>query len=263
MRACNPRLLKGSDLVPHTTRRSSLGTAYRGLATLVSPTVSATTKKDWRGTENLVFDGGCVIGANHISWSDPPILAQFIWANDRPPRFLGKESVFHVPIFGSLITSAGQIPVARDGDAAAAALAAIEAARKGETVVVYPEGTITKDPDLWPMCAKTGAARIALTADVPLIPVAQWGPQDILSPHGKALKLFPLKTVHMRVGPAIDLDDLRGREIDEKVLRVATARLMAAITSMLEDVRGEKAPQGCWDRSNSGERSELTTEWSD
>jgi 1-acyl-sn-glycerol-3-phosphate acyltransferase len=240
-----------------------LGSSYRGLATLVSPTVALATKKDWRGTEHLVFDGGCVIGANHISWSDPPILAQFIWANDRPPRFLGKDSVFKVPVFGALITSAGQIPVARDGDAAAAASAAIDAARRGETVVVYPEGTITKDPDLWPMCAKTGAARIALTAGVPLIPVAQWGPQDLLHPHGKVLKLFPLKTMHLRVGPAIDLDDLRGREINEKVLRIATARLMTAITSMLEEMRGEKAPVGCWDRSNSGERSELTTEWSD
>ncbi len=247
----------------HPTRRSPIGPAYRGLATLVSPTVRAATRTDGRGGEYLAFDGGCVIGANHISWSDPPVLARFIWANDRVPRFLGKESVFRVPIFGSLITSAGQIPVARDGDAAAAAAAAIEAARQGETVVVYPEGTITKDPDLWPMCAKTGAARIALTANVPLIPIAQWGPQDLLSPHGKTLKLFPLKTMHMRVGPAIDLDDLRGRDIDERVLRVATARLMRAITSMLEGIRGEKAPVGCWDRSNSGNRIDLSTEWSD
>jgi len=248
--------------VSHTTRRSAIGPAYRGFATLISPTVTLSTKRDWHGVENLAIATGCVVGANHISWADPPILAQFLWKQDRVPRFLGKAEVFKVPVFGQLIKQAGQIPVFREGDAAAAASAAIEAAKKGETVVVYPEGTITKDPDLWPMCAKTGAARIALTAEVPLIPVAQWGAQDILAPYGKAPKVFPLKTMHFHVGPPVDLDDLRGREITEKVLRVATARLMRDITSMLEQIRGEKAPQGCWDRTNSGERLDLPTEWS-
>jgi len=224
--------------------------------------VAAATKRDWRGAENLIVDSGCVVAANHISWADPPIFAQFLWANDRVPRFLGKASVFRVPIFGQLIHSAGQIPVHRDGDAAAAARSAIEAAQRGETVVVYPEGTISKDPDLWPMCAKTGAARIALTADVPLIPVAQWGAQEILAPYGKTLKLFPLKTMHFRVGPAIDLDDLRGRPIDAHVLATATTRLMQSITSMLAEIRGEPAPEGCWDRAGTG-RIEYPTDGSD
>lgn len=254
---------KDGAAVAHVTRRSTIGATYRGLATVISPTVTAVTKRDWRGVEHLAVPSGCVLAANHISWADPPILAQFIWAQDRVPRFLGKAEVFKVPIFGAMITSAGQIPVFRDGDAAAAAHAAIEAVQRGETVVVYPEGTITKDPEMWPMCAKTGAARIALTADVPLIPIAQWGPQEILGPYKKNLRLFPLKTMSFRVGPPIDLSDLRGREINERVLRIATARLMRAITSMLEEIRGEKAPLGCWDRSNTGERTDMQTEWSD
>ena len=121
----------------HTTRRSAIGPAYRGFATLISPTVTLSTKRDWHGVENLAIATGCVVGANHISWADPPILAQFLWKQDRVPRFLGKAEVFKVPVFGQLIKQAGQIPVFREGDAAAAASAAIEAAKKGETVLLF------------------------------------------------------------------------------------------------------------------------------
>ena len=66
---------------------------------------------------------------------------------------------------------------------------------------IYPEGTITKDPDLWPMIGKTGAARVALETGCPVIPIAQWGPQEILAPYSKRLRLLPPKTVHVLAGP--------------------------------------------------------------
>ena len=82
--------------------------------------------------------------------------------------------------------SAEQIPVYRmTTDASQAFDAAVEAVQEGECVVVYPEGTITRQPDLWPMTGKTGAARIALAAGVPVVPVAQWGAHQILAPYAK------------------------------------------------------------------------------
>ena len=118
----------------------------------------------------------------------------------------------------------------------------MDAVHDGEAVVVYPEGTITRDPDLWPMTGKTGAARIALLADVPVIPIAQWGAQDVMGPYAKEFKVFPPKTMQMRVGPPVDLDDFRGETLSSEVLVSATTRIMDAITGLLEDIRGEQAP---------------------
>ncbi len=126
------------------------------------------TKRDWRGVEHLPRTGGCVVATNHVSEFDPVPFAHFIYDNGRLPRFLGKAEVFKVPVVGRIIHSAGQIPVYRKTtDAAKAFSAAVAAVQKGECVVVYPEGTLTRDPDLWPMVGKTGAARIALTTGCP------------------------------------------------------------------------------------------------
>jgi 1-acyl-sn-glycerol-3-phosphate acyltransferase len=165
-----------------------------------------------------------------------------MWDNGRPPRFLAKDSLFRVPVVGWILRHAGQIPVVRGTrDAAAAVEAAVDAARSGECVIVYPEGTITKDPDLWPMAAKTGAARIALTAGVPVIPMAHWGAQDVMGPYRKEFKAFPRKTMHVLIGAPVDLDDLRtDGEPDAEALREATDRVMSAITALLRDVRKEQ-----------------------
>jgi 1-acyl-sn-glycerol-3-phosphate acyltransferase len=205
------------------------------------------TRRDWQGSQWLRQEyppsDGLVVATNHLSWFDPLPMAHLLWDNGRPPRFLGKEAVFKVPLVGQLLLNCGQIPVYRDTDGAAdsvrAAVAAVEA---GETVVVYPEGTITRDPELWPMSAKTGAARIALLGNVPVVPVAQWGPQRVMRPYVKEFNVLPPKTMHMRVGPPVDLDDLRGREINAALLAQATDRIMDAVTEQLEHIRGESSP---------------------
>ena len=98
-----------------------------------------------------------------------------------------------------------------------------------------------QDPDLWPMAAKTGAARIALTAGVPVIPMAHWGAQDVMGPYRKEFKAFPRKTMHVLVGPPVDLEDLRtDGEPDADALREATDRVMSAITALLREVRKEQ-----------------------
>ena len=98
----------------------------------------------------------------------------------------------------------------------------VTSVRAGECVAIFPEGTFSNDPDGWPMRGKTGAARVALETRCPLIPVAQWGPQEILSPYGRRPKFFPRKTMQLRAGPPVDLSDLYGKPIDTRTLREAT-----------------------------------------
>jgi 1-acyl-sn-glycerol-3-phosphate acyltransferase len=214
--------------------------AYRFAAFALRPLLMVLTKRDWRGVEHLPAKGGFVVSPNHISYIDPLIFAHFMYDSRREAYFLAKESLFSIPFVGWVIRRAGQIPVYRNSLAAAKAYrAAVAAVREGKAVAIFPEGTITRDPDLWPMRGKTGAARVALETRCPLIPVAQWGPEEILSPYGHRLKLFPRKTMQLRAGPPVDLSDLYDRPIDTRTLREATDRLMDRITELLEDIRGE------------------------
>jgi 1-acyl-sn-glycerol-3-phosphate acyltransferase len=229
----------------HGSRR--LGPYYRFAALVLKPPMTVLTKRDWYGAEWLRQDypptDGIVVVSNHLSWFDPIALSHILWNNGRPPRFLAKEKLFHLPGVGQIVNGAGQIPVLRETENAAESVqAAVDAVHDGEAVVVYPEGTITRDPDLWPMTGKTGAARIALQADVPVIPIAQWGAQKVMGPYAKEFKVFPPKTMEMRVGPPVDLEEFRGKPITSDVLAPATTRIMDAITGLLEEIRGQKAP---------------------
>ena len=231
--------------------KQRLGFWYRFVAAIVRPVLMVTTRRDWRGTEHLPRVGtGVVVSPNHISYADPLTLAHFLWDNGRAPRYLAKESVFRVPVIGRIIAACGQIPVYRESkDAARAFRDAVAAVEAGECVGIYPEVTITRDPGLWPMVGKTGAARVALQTGCPVIPAAQWGAQDIMPPYSKRVRLLPRKTVKVTAGPPVDLHDLRGRPITPTVLREATDRILDAITAQLSDLRGELPPASRFDPS--------------
>lgn len=230
-------------MVRTRTRDLKLGASYRAAEVLLRPLFMALTRRDWKGSENLGVHGdGIVVAANHISFIDPLIIAHFLHDNGRPPRFMGKQSLFEAPILGRMIRSAGQIPVARGQDPTAALAQAVRAVSGGECLVMYPEGTITKDPDVWPMTGRTGALRVALQTGAPLIPVAQWGANQVMAPYSTAIHALPIKTVHVSAGPALDLDDLRGQPLTGAVLETGTERLMDAITQLLVGIRGEQAP---------------------
>ncbi|MGH8774958.1 MAG: lysophospholipid acyltransferase family protein [Jiangellaceae bacterium] len=231
-----------------------LGFWYRFVAAVIRPILMATTRCDWRGSEHLPGVGvGVVVTPNHISHVDPLTFAHFLWDNGRAPRYLAKEAVFRIPVVGRIIAACGQIPVYRESrDAAQAFRDAVAAVKAGECVGIYPEGTITRDPGLWPMTGKTGAARVALETGCAVIPVAQWGPQDILAPYSKRLRLLPPKTVHVLAGPPVDLADLRGQPISPAVLRDATNRILDAITAQLGELRGELAPASRFDPNQTG-----------
>ncbi len=221
----------------------SLGPSYRTAEMLAWPTMMALTRRDWRGQEHLGAHGeGIIVAPNHISWFDPLVIAHFLHDSGRPPRFIGKQSVFDVPLVGRLISGAGQIPVTRDDNPSRALAAATTAVRAGECVVIYPEGTITRDPAVWPMSGKTGALRVALETGAPLVPVAQWGANKVMAPYAKELWLLPPKLMQVSAGPPLDIDDLRDRPITKALLTQGTDRLMDAITGLLEEIRGESAP---------------------
>ena len=222
--------------------------AYRNVARVIRPLLLAITKRDWRGAEHLPATGGYIAAANHMTNFDPLTFAHFLYDNGVAPKILAKSSLFTIPVVGRVLTATGQIPVHRNTVQAGQSLdAAVAALAEGECVAVFPEGTLTGDPDLWPMVGKTGVARLALTTRVPVIPVAQWGPQDVLGRYSKLPRPIPPKEVTVAAGPPVALDDLYGRPLDAATLREATGRVMAAITALLEDIRNEKAPAETYD----------------
>jgi 1-acyl-sn-glycerol-3-phosphate acyltransferase len=216
----------------------------RSTVMLLNAIMKPFVRPSWSGTEKLPKVGGVVIAVNHISNADPLAVGQFLAYSGRWPYFLAKASLFGVPGFGSLLRATRQLPVLRDSREAAHALAAaVTAVREGRAVIVYPEGTITLDPGLWPMRGKTGAARIALEADAPVIPVGQWGAQQIM--YGKRVHfphLLPPKRVQVLVGDPVPLSDLRSGPLTAEILNVATERIMTAITDLVAQLRGEEPP---------------------
>ncbi len=216
---------------------------YRLAIAIVRPLLMLFTKREWSGAENLPTEGGYVVCPNHYSYLEPLVFGHFLVDHGHSPRYLGKVEVFKTPVVGAIVRNADQIPVYREsGRAADSYRAAVAAVRAGKGVAIYPEGTLTRDPDLWPMRGKTGAARVALETRCPVIPVATWGAHEVLAPYSTRLRLLPRRTMQVRAGAPVRLDDLHGREITTEVLHEATARIMAAITAELEVLRGEKAP---------------------
>lgn len=202
------------------------------------------TRQDWRNQEKIPKTGAVVFVVNHISNFDPIAFGHFLVYAGRWPRYLGKASLFRVPLLGRLITACGQIPVERGGHDVASALAsALQAVREGKSVSIYPEGTITADPEGWPMTGKSGAARIALQTGCPIVPVGQWGANQVM-PGKKPTwpRLLPRKTMHFKAGDPVNLDDLRDAPPSPTVLREATTRIMDAITALVADLRDEVPP---------------------
>ncbi len=230
-----------------------LPAAYRFIVLWLRPLLRALSKRDYQGLEHLPATGGFVMAPNHVSYYDPMVIALFAYETGNPPFFLAKEALFRIPVAGRLIAAAGQIPVARgSGKAADAYHGGVEALREGKCLLVFPEGTLTRDPDLWPMLGKTGAARLALQTRCPVVPVAQWGAHEVLPTYGKRMRLWPRRTMHVRAGAPVDLSAFYDKPMTATLLREATEAIMAAITRELEVLRGEPAPETRFDPRTAG-----------
>ena len=234
-------------------RPESPGLGFSTAVGVLRPVVKTLASRTYRGTENVPSEGGAILVFNHISHLDPLVTGLFVYEQGHLPRYLVKEALFRTKVLGHLLDQAEQIPVARlTSEAVNAYQAAVDAIAAGKLVGVYPEGTLTRDPDLWPMRGKSGAARIALATGAPVIPVAHWGIQDVLPPYGRKPDVWPRKHVEVVAGEPVDLDDLRGLEVTAEVVARATDRIMAALVSMVEELRGEKAPVERFDPRRAG-----------
>ena len=175
-----------------------------------------------KGEENIPREGGFVLSANHSSNLDPWPLGIPLYP-DRQLRFMAKSEMY-VPPFKWVLEPAGAFPVRRGMGDEEAIRKAVELAKAGEAVAIFPEGTRrNKGRKKHQARPRTGAARVALQAGVPLVPAAIGGTESLL-------RLGPLRVAY---GPPVDLSDLDGDDI-RRSSKIATERLMEAIYDLEE-----------------------------
>ena len=203
-------------------------------------------RKRIAGTKNIQIEGGYLLVANHVSHLDPLYDSVAVRQSGRIPRFLAKASLWKVPVLGQALAHSEQIPVERGG--AGAGQASLELAnetlRKGKVVLIYPEGTVTRDPGHWPMKPRPGAGALALSGDFPVIPVAHWGTNLVYDSYveGRKFHPFPRKDIHIVFGEPIDLTELRSRPVDARSIRDASLLIMTKVRDMVAEIRDETPP---------------------
>jgi 1-acyl-sn-glycerol-3-phosphate acyltransferase len=222
--------------------RHRLGFWQRFAVMLVVPTMTFWTKRTWLGRDKVPQSGGVILVPNHVSHFDPLVVAHYIYKSGRWPRFLGKASLWRVPIIGSLLVKTLQVPVERGSVEAVKSLETlVRALDEGGAVVIYPEGTTTRHPDLWPMRGKTGAARLALLTGAPVVPIANWGAQRVFDPRTNKLKLRRAP-VTVTTGDPVDLSRWAGTEPSREVLDAMTEKIMIDIRDLLATIRDGEPP---------------------
>jgi 1-acyl-sn-glycerol-3-phosphate acyltransferase len=220
-----------------------LGFWQRTAAAIVLPVLRVWTKPTWTGMEHVPATGGVIIVPNHASHFDPLVVAHYIYEAGRWPRFLAKASLWDIPVLGPALRKLKQIPVERGSVEAVKSLdVLVDAVNQGGAVVIYPEGTTTKEPDLWPMRGKTGAARLALVTGAPVVPVANWGAYRIFDPRTKKLRPGLRVPVSVTAGPAVDLSKWAGASPSKAVLDQMTEAIMLDIRDLVAGLRDEEPP---------------------
>ena len=224
--------------------RPKAGFVIRFVVLVLYPVTGLLFRIRWRGLDRVPPPeaGGVIIAMNHVSHIDTILMARLVWQAGRIPRFLIKSGLFHTFGLSLIVKGARQIPVYRGTqDAAASVREAVTALERGEAVVIYPEGTITRDPAQWPMQGKTGIARLVLLApDIPVIPVGQWGAQ--LRPSLPWWRKLGRRRVAASVGEPVDLARYRGCEPTSDTLREMTDVIMDAVREQVAGLREEPAP---------------------
>src|SRR5438445_3724882 len=138
----------------------------------------------FEGMEHIPREGAVLVACNHISYLDPIAHAYMMVRAGRRPRFLAKSELYHNWFLRQVLEGAHQIPVERGSGSSAPLDSAIQALKEGEAVMIYPEGTVTRNPDFTPMQGRTGVARLTLASEVPVLPIAVWGTQAVWQREG-------------------------------------------------------------------------------
>jgi 1-acyl-sn-glycerol-3-phosphate acyltransferase len=245
-----------SDLALPKIPKREIVFGLRVIAFFLAPLLRLIMRIKVRGLENLPKTGPYIFVSNHVTYLDPLTIAYVVYIHaKRAPHFLAKEGLFRIPVFGKLITSVGQIPVYRSSgksneEPLRAARAFLEA---GHTLLIFPEGSLTRDPNLWPMRGRSGAIRLALEAGVPIVPVAHWGDQEILGNYSKKFRPNPFHPVHVLVGKPINTDDLTEGQLTSANVTTATERVMRRLADMVGELRAETPPETLWDPAAKGQ----------
>lgn len=225
------------------------------VAAFLIPLVRIMFKVTPKGIEKLPKSGPFVLVSNHVTNVDALAVAYFVYVNlKRAPHFLAKGSLFKVPVIGPALRAAGQIPIYRGGQRNDEPLSVAHSYLKaGHCISIFPEGTLTRDPNLWPMRGRSGAVRLAIETGVPVYPIAHWGSEQILPTYGGRFRPGFWKPVRILVGDEINLDKYRHPKLTTEDLKEASAKVMMQITKLVEQLRDEKAPEALWDPAVAGQ----------
>ena len=218
------------------TEWGSVEPGYRVVEASLIPLLGLWFRWTIEGRENIPARGPAIVACNHVSYLDPLAVAYAISTAGRRPRFLAKSELFRNPVLAGLLRMTGQIEVERGTARAALAFhRALEALDRGEIVVVFPEGTVTTDPELQPMAPKSGAVRLALRAQAPLIPCAAWGTANVWPKGDYAHSWRPGQDILVRIGEPMAV----GGDASD-----ATSWRRAGVQIMGEIARSQAAPSG-------------------
>jgi 1-acyl-sn-glycerol-3-phosphate acyltransferase len=219
---------------------------YQLARVILKPWLASWFRWHVEGSENIPKQGPAILAFNHIAYLDPFASAYIVDKAGRRPRYLAKTELFQDKRIAWILKGAKQIEVRRGTKEAPMALDhAFESLERGEVIVVFPEGTITTDPDLAPLPAKSGTARLALGSDAPLIPCGLWGTQNIW-PKNYAKHLWPPgQDILARIGEPMDVsgapESPKGwKEVSTAVMD-AIGVLVAGLKPALPDRRRPKA----------------------
>lgn len=193
---------------------------------------------NWRfeGLEHIPREGPVLVACNHISYLDPLAHAYMLIKAGRRPRFMAKSELYENWLLRHVLEGAKQIRVERGSGSMAPVEAAKQALRQGDAVLVYPEGTITRNPDYTPMEGKTGVARLTLATEVPVLPMAVWGSQYVWQRDGARSLKFG-RPIWVKAGVPLDFSQYEGEKDDPATLRKVTDTIMDELTRLVTDLR--------------------------
>lgn len=210
--------------------------AYHLARAIVVPPLQLWFNWRFEDLDLIPAEGPVLVACNHVSYIDAFTHGYAVARRGRRPRFLAKAELFDVPVVGALLRNARMVPVRR-GFGDPSVLERAEASlRSGECVLIYPEGTVTRDPESRPMRGKTGVVRLSLATGVPITPMVTWGGQHVWQKTGRGSLAFG-RPLWVKAAPPIDLSEHRDRIEDQQHNRMLTDAVMAELTRLVEDVR--------------------------
>ncbi len=217
--------------------------AYSGIQKALKRTFELRNALDIIGAENVPLEGGIVLASNHQSWLDVQII---VASCPRQVHFIAKQELADWPMLRHLITLSESVYIKRGGDKAGIN-AVVEALVRGWAVGIFPEGTIPGeeeiprrevDPSTGLLQGHTGVVRLALKADVPIIPVGVSGTGRALPPEVyprlELMRMPSATPIRIRFGEPMYLKNYRGKPFEKEMLREATDNVMRKISGLVD-----------------------------